>query len=127
MAFSAGANEASADIAGLQTAGITEATITQANKIKGDELLKLMLGYIDGRYAQSMADVRMAASVGSNALWGGTVHAAAVSNETVAAFLRANGVNWLTRGGIDTATANGDFGAYIGLAQGIEGAGVAAV
>ena len=74
-----------------------------------------------------MADVRMVASVGSNTLWGGTVHAAAVSNETVAAFLRANGVNWLTRGGIDANTANGDFGAYIGLAQGIEGAGVAAV
>ena len=115
-----GANEASADITGLQTAGITEATITQTNKVKGDELLKLMLGYVDGRYAQSMADVRMVASVGSNTLWGGTVHAAAVSNETVAAFLRANGVNWLTRGGIDANTANGDFGAYIGLAQGID-------
>ena len=122
-----GANENSADITGLQTAGITEATITQANKLKGDELLKLFLGYVDGRYAQSMADVRMVASVGSNTLWGGTVHAAAVSNETVAAFLRANGVNWLTRGGIDANTANGDFGAYIGLAQGIEGAGVAAI
>ena len=122
-----GANENSADITGLQAAAITEATITQANKVKGDELLKLFLAYVDGQYAQSMADVRVVASVGSNTLWGGTVHAAAVSNETVAAFLRANGVNWLTRGGIDTASANGDFGAYIRLAQGIEGAGVAAV
>ena len=76
-----GANENSADITGLQTAGITEATITQANKLKGDELLKLFLGYVDGRYAQSMADVRMVASVGSNTLWGGTVHAAAVRNQ----------------------------------------------
>ena len=123
----AGANEASADIAGLKTLGITEATITQNNKVKGDELLKLFLAYIDGRYAQSMADVRMVASVGSNTLWGGTVHNSAVSNETVAAFLRANGVNWLTKGGIEVGTANNNFGAYIGLAQGIEGAGVAAV
>ena len=122
-----GANENSADITGLKTAGITEATVTQNNKVKGDELLKLFLAFVDGRYAQSMADLRMVASVGSNTLWGGTVHNSAVSNETVAAFLRANGVNWLTKGGIEANTANNDFGAYIGLAQGIEGAGVAAV
>ena len=122
-----GANEAGGDITGMRTAGITETTITQANKIKGDELLKVLLAYVDGQYAASMADVRIAASVGSNVLWGGTVHAAAVDNQTVAAFLRENGVNWTTRGGIDTNTANGDFGAYIGLARGNEGAGVAAV
>ena len=122
-----GANEASADITGLKTAAITESTITQNNKVKGDELLKLFLALVDGRYAQSMADLRMVASVGSNTLWGGTVHNTAVSNETVAAFLRANGVNWLTKGGIEAGTGNNHFGAYIGLAQGIEGAGVAAV
>ena len=33
----------------------------------------------------------------------------------------------MTRGGIDTATTNGKFGAFIGLNRGIENAGVAAV
>ena len=121
------ANENIADITGFRTAGVAESTITQANKVKGDELLKLFLGFVDGVYATTMADVRMVASVGSNALWGGTVHAAAVDNQTVAAFLRANGVNWTVRGGIDTNTANGDFGAYFGLARGVDGAGVAPV
>ena len=54
-----GADENSADIVGLRIAGIIEATITQNNKVKGDELLKLFLAYVDGRYAQGMADVRM--------------------------------------------------------------------
>ena len=123
----AGANENTADITGLQTAGIVEATLTQANKIKGDELVKFFLAYVDGRFAASLGDVRIVASVGSNTLWGGTVHAAAVENQTVAAFLRANGVGWTTRGGIDTNTANNDFGAYIGLGRGIDGAGQASV
>ena len=79
------------------------------------------------RYAASLGDVRTVASVGSNTLWGGTVHAATVSNETVAQFLRANGVTWTSRQGIDTNTANGDFGAYISLARGVEGAAVAPV
>ena len=121
------ADEAGADIVGLKTAAISETTITQTNKVKGDELLKAFLAYVDGQYAASMSDVRIAASVGSNVLWGGTVHAAAVSNQTVASFLRENGVQWVTRQGIDTATAAGDFGAYIGLGRGIEGAGIAAV
>ena len=123
----AGANENTADITGFQTAAITEVTVTQANKVMGDELLKVFLAYVEGRYAASLADVRIVASVGSNTLWGGTVHAATVSNETVAQFLRANGVTWTVRGGIDTNSANGDFGAYIGLARGAEGAAVAPV
>ena len=85
------------------------------------------MAYVDGQYAASMEDVRVVASVGSNTLWGGTVHAAAVANQTVAAFLRANGVTWTVRGGIDTNTANGDFGAFIGLARGAEGAAVAPI
>ena len=122
-----GANEDTADITGFQTATITETTVTQNNKVKGDELLKVFLAYVDGQYATSLADVMIVASVGSNTLWGGTVHAATVDNQTVAQFLRANGVNWTTRAGIDTNTANGDFGAYIGLARGSDGAAVAPV
>ena len=124
----AGANEDTADITGLRThADVGESTITQNNKIKGDELLKLFLAFVDGKYAATMADVRVVASVGSTVLWGGTVHNSAVDNETVAAFLRANGVTWTTREGIDTATSNNDFGAYIGLARGVDGAGVAPI
>ena len=123
----AGADENTADITGLRTAGITESTVTQTNKVKGDELLKLFLAFVDGKYAATMADVRVVASVGSTVLWGGTVHNSAVDNETVASFLRANGVTWTTREGIDTATSNGDFGAYIGLARGADGAGVAPI
>ena len=122
-----GANENTADITGMQTAGIIEATVSQANKVKGDELVKVFLAYVDGQYAASLADVRIVASVGSNQLWGGTVHAATVENQTVTQFLRANGIEWSTRGGIDTNTANGDFGAYVGLGRGIDGAGIAAV
>ena len=122
-----GANEGGADIVGMKTAAVSEATLTQANKVKADELVKFFLAYVDGQYAASLADVRIVSSVGSNQLWGGQVHAATVSNQTVASFLRENGINWTVRGGIETNTANGDFGAYIGLGRGIDGAGIAAV
>ena len=115
----AGATGTDADIAGLTTAtGVTETTITQANKIKGDELLKVFLAWVDGISAQTMQDLRTVVSVGSNVLWGGTVHNSAVDNETVAQYLRNNGVTWVTRAGIDTATANGDFGPSSGWARG---------
>ena len=123
----AGANENTADITGMQTAGITEFTLTQANKVKGDETLKAFLAHVDGSYASQLADVRIVASVGSNVLWYGTVHAATVENQTMAQFMMASGVTWSVRGGIDTNTANGDFGAYVGLSNGIDGAGIAAV
>ena len=126
----AGANEAGADIAGMQTAipAAGEFTITQANKVKGDETLKAFLALVDGQYAAMMSDVMVVASVGSNVLWGGTVLPSPVTTgRTIAQFLMESGMTWATRGGIDTATAAGDFGAYVGLARGIEGAGIAAV
>ena len=66
------------------------------------------------QYAASLADVRVVSSVGANVLWYGTVHAATVDNETVAQFLMRSGMAWTVRGGIDTNTANNDFGAYVG-------------
>ncbi len=105
-------------------AGITENTLTQSNKPKGDKILELLAGYIDGKHAVSPADLRIVASVGTNVLWMTKLQAATVDNMTVAQFLRASGISWTTRGGIDTNTSNGDFGAYIGLAQGIAGAAV---
>ena len=123
----ASANENVADVTGFTTAGISEVTLTQANKVKADELLKLLAGLVDGKYASSMNDVRVVATVGSNQLWLGTVQNSAASNDTLAKFLRENGVSWTTRGEIETATANGDFGAFIGLNRGIRNAAVAPV
>lgn len=123
----AGATGTDADIVGMQTAGITEATLTQANKVMADDTLAFFLAYVDGRYAASMSDLNIVASVGANTLWYSTIHAPTVDNQTIAQFLMASGVNWSARGDIDTATANGDFGAYIGLNRGIDGAGIAAV
>ena len=123
----AGATGTDADITGMQTAGITEATITQANKVKGDETLKLFVGLVDGMHASGLGDVRIVAAEGANTLWYGTVHAAAVENQTVAQFLMASGLSWGVRGGIETASASGDFGAYVGLSRGLDGAARAAV
>ena len=122
-----GANENIADVVGLQTAGITEATLTQANSKKADEVLKFFLAYVDGQYAASLGDVRVVTSVGANVLWHGSIHNSAADNQTIAQFLMASGLTWMARGGIDINTANGDFGAYIGLARGVEGAGIVAV
>ena len=116
-----------ADIVGLQTAGISESTLTQANKLKGDEILKVLASFIDGKHATSPGDIKIVASVGTNVLWLTQVQAAAVQNQTVAQFLRDSGISWQTRGSIDTSTGNGDFGAYLGLSQGQAGAGVAGV
>ena len=109
---------AGADIVGFQTAAISEFTLTQANKILGQKVLEQLAGFIDGKHATQPADIRIVTSVGSNVLWMTTIQAAAVENQTLAQFLRASGISWSTRGGIDTATANGDFGAYVGLGQG---------
>ena len=117
-----GANENSADIAGMVASGITELTLEQSEKVKYADILALLAALIDGKYAASMADIRIVASVGSNTLWLSTI-ANTNRNETVAQVLRSNGVTWMTRGDIDTATANGDFGAFIGLQRGIAGRG----
>ena len=122
-----GASGTDADIVGMQTAAISEGTLTQTAKVMADDTLAHFLAYVDGRYAASMSDLNIVASVGANVLWYSTIHAATVDNQTVAQFLMASGVNWTARGDIDTATANGDFGAYIGLGRGMEGAGIAAV
>ena len=123
-----GANEANADIAGFSTyAGVSEPQLTQTNKVKADETLKVFLTQLDGIYAASLADLRIVASKGANTLWFSTIHAAAVDNQTIAQFLMASGMAWTMRGSIEDNTANNDFGAFMGLARGIEGAAIAAV
>ena len=106
---------------------ITERTITQANKIKGPETLQAFLHFVDGIYATSMADLSVVAAQGANSLWYSTIHNSAADNQTVAKFLMDAGLSWMVRGHIEANTANGDFGAFVGLARGMAGAGVAPV
>ena len=131
-----GANEDRADITGLQTlatsTGITESTLTQAAKLLPSDTLAVFLALVDGKHASSLDDLRVVTSVGANTLWGGTVLVADTSEtasvfKTMANFLNDNGVMWKTRGEIETATANGDFGAFIARTRNIEGAAVAPV
>ena len=123
------ASGADADITGLTTAAITETTITQANKIKGPETLAAFTGLVDGIHANSLSDLMVVTSIGAWRLWENTIinTATATNNQTLAAFLRVAGMSWMSRGEIDDNTANNDFGAFVGLGRGIEGAGVAAV
>ena len=70
----------------------------------------------------------MSVSVGANdALDDDDYQQRRLDNMTLAQFLRASGLSWMVRADIDTNTANGDFGAFLGRGRGIEGAGVAAV
>ena len=121
----AGANEDTADITGLQTAAITEITLTQAQKSATGILKKLIL-LVDGKYASSLSDLNLVISVGLNQLLETTL-VSAVENQTISNWLRAAGVRWMTRGGIDTTTAADDFGGYIGLRRGIQNAAIAAI
>lgn len=123
-----GANEAGARIVGLQTApDVVERTITQLNKIKGKESLEEFVALIDGKHAEGAQDLNIIASVGANTLWMSTLINSTVDSETLAQFLQRSGLSWSVRADIDTATASGDFGAYIGRARGIMGAAVAAI
>lgn len=122
-----GANENSADIVGLRTAAIDESTLTQSNKVKAPETLAVFAGMLDGKHAASLADLNVVASVGASVLWLSTIAAATADTKTIASFMRENGLSWAIRGDIDTNTANNDFGAFVGLSRGINGAGVAAI
>ena len=123
----AGATGNDADIVGLNTAAIGETLVTQANKIKGPETLTAFTGLVDGIHAMGLGDLRTVASIGSWRLWESTIINSAADNMTLAAFLRGAGLSWMARGGIETATDDGDFAAFVGRGRGIEGAGVAAV
>ena len=122
-----GASEASANITGLQTAAISEQTVTQANKVLGPGTLAAFTGLVDGIHAMGLGDLRVVAAIGAWRLWEDTIINSSADNMTLAAFLRNAGLSWSARGEIETATADGDFGAFVGLSRGIEGAAVAAV
>ena len=123
------ANEDTADITGLQTAAnVLETTLTQAAKVKGVDTLTAFAALIDGKHATSGADLRTVLSVGASRLWMSTLaNSGGAVDTTIEEFLRRAGIATTSRGGIDTATTAGAFGAFVGRARGIEGAGVAAV
>ena len=125
----AGASGTDANIIGLQTAGITESEIKQSDKVKGSETLGAFTGLVDGIHAMSLDDLKIVTSVGAWRLWENSIinPTSATNNQTLAAFLRTAGLSWMSRGEIDTDTANGDFGAFVGRGRGIEGSAVAAV
>ena len=120
----AGAGGTEADIAGFNTATISESTLTQTNKVKADKVFAEFVAQIDGKYASGPGDLKVVLAVGAAKLWLETIHAASVDNQTIAQFLRDNGLSWTIRGDIESNTANNDFGAFMGLARGIEGAAV---
>ena len=123
-----GATTGTDDIVGLNTyPNLTEETITQANKVKGSETLAAFVGMVDGLHAQDLADLNVIMSVGMWRLAANTVINSAADNQTLGQFLMASGLSYSSRANIDTATASGDYGAFVGRARGIEGAGVAAV
>ena len=126
-----GANPNAGDIVGLTTAAITETTVTQANKVKAAETLKVFVDMLDGIHATSLGDLNIVAAVGAARLWESTVLSVASETasvfKTLAQFLRDSGLSWTIRGNIEDATANADFGAFVGRRKGIDGAGVAAI
>ena len=107
---------------------MVEKTITQSNKVKGAETLTAFAELIDGLHAASIGDLRVMSSQAANVLWLTTVINSAASNETLAQFLRASGLSWMVKNGIEaTTTGNNKFGAFLGRGRGIQGAAVAAV
>ena len=124
-----GATGNDADITGLQTAAnVVEKTISQTNKVKGPDALELFAELIDGKAAMTPAQLQTVLAVGANTLWAHTIaNTGNAVDTTISEFLTSFGMMWVTRGDIETATANGDFGAFVGLGRGLEGAGVAAV
>ena len=123
------ATTAANDIVGLQTAsGVTEKTITQANKVTGSGVLAAFASLVDGKHAGSLANLNVVLSQGAHNLWASQyARSAGASERMILEVLKDNGIMPMTRGDIETGTVNDDFAAFVGLARGIEGAGVAPV
>ena len=120
----AGATGTGADIVGFNTASITERTLTQANKVKPANVLQAFVAMVDGIHASMVSELRCVLAVGAHTLWGGTIANSAAENQTILTFLKENGLSCSVRGEIETDTANGDFGAFVGRGRGLEGAAV---
>ena len=123
----ADANEDGADITGLQTAtGVVEEELMQSEKVKGADVLGAFAAMIDGKHATAGSDLKVVLSVGAQRLWMSTLaNSGNAADTTISEFLTRAGIVFSARGGINTATTNNTFGAFVGRARGIEGAGVA--
>ena len=124
----ADANEDGADITGLQTAtDVVEEEMTQAQKVKGVDVLTAFAALIDGKHATMGSDLKTVLSVGAQRLWMSTLaNSGAAVDTTIEEFLRRAGIATTSRGGIDTATTAGKFGAFVGRGRGLVGAGISA-
>lgn len=122
-----GANENVADIVGLTTAGIGERTITQANRVKAAETIQEFSEMVDGVYAAGYSDLNIVLFVGMWRLWHNTIANANADNQTLAQFMRASGLSWGLRGGIESGATANKMACVVGLARGIRNAAVAAV
>ena len=106
----------------------TERTITQALKVTGAGAMGAFAGFVNGKHAAMSEDLRIVLSVGANTLWASRLVQSGNSvDKSIASYLKENGLSWMTRADIDTNTAANDYGAYVGLGRGIEGAAVAAM
>lgn len=119
-----GASGTDADITGLMTAtGLIEKEITQANKVKGSNVLQVFAELINGKAAVSAADIRTVLAEGAYQLWLYTLaNTGASVDTTIMEFIRRAGIMVTTRGDLETGTDANDFGGFIGLNRGIEGA-----
>ena len=124
-----GATPNAGDIVGLTTAaGLVEKSIPQAGKVKGSDTLQVFAELIDGKAAMMPSDLKAVFAVGANTLWSHQLaNTGASVDTTIAEFLRRFGLNWMTRGDIETTTADTEFAAFVGLGRGLAGSGVGAV
>ncbi|MDE0033306.1 MAG: hypothetical protein OXU75_09260 [Deltaproteobacteria bacterium] len=117
-----GATPNDGDVDGIfGLADVDETDVTQADKASTG-ILAAFTNLLDGLYAVVPSDLRVVASVGADRLWRSSIVNSAAENQTVARFLAENGVMYRSRAGIDTATADGDYAAAVGLQRGIAGA-----
>lgn len=121
-----GADEDSADIAGLAGATLTDVEITQANKVLASGAAAAFAGMLDGLAAASPGDLRIVTSVDTMTLWSSTL-VSTNGERTIARFLREEGYQLMSRDGIDSGTAANDDGGFVGLGRGIMGTAVHAV
>lgn len=123
----AGANENTADIAGLSTAAnVVEKTLTQAQKATSNDPLEAFISLIDGKHATEAADLRIAMAVGANSYFRSRL-AVNQDAKSMAGYMMDNGLNWKVRADLGEDTNANTWAAFIGRDRGIEGAGVAAV
>ena len=111
----------------LANGGHHRADLDPSEQGLGPGTLAAFTGLVDGIHAMSLGDLKVVAAVGAWRLWENTIINSTADNQTLGAFLRMAGLMWSARGEIETDTANGDFGAFIGRGMGLDGTGVAAV